>query len=120
MKNGQNGQQNEAIPQPTVSSSNGAGWGNSRCATQMDVTETSDTLRIQTTLMGLEPDSLVVTIRGPYFIVEGTIIYSGGRGRYARHVAELINVREDYMDVSYGANGELTLSLLKRSDGSPE
>src|SRR5215212_4638311 len=98
MKNGQssqNGQHEEASPQPVLSASIGTG-GNSRCATQMNITETSDTLRIQTTLAGLEPDSLIVTIRGPYFIVEGTILYSGGRGRYARYVAELVNVREDY------------------------
>jgi hypothetical protein len=118
MKNGQNGQQDESSSQPISSvSSGGAGWGSSRCATQMNVTETLDTLRIQTTLAGLAPDSLVVTIRGPYFIVEGTIIYSGGRGRYARYVAELLNVREDYVDVTYGTNGELTISLLKRVDG---
>lgn len=83
----------------------------------MNVTETAETLRIQTILTGLEPNSLIVTIRAPYFIVEGTIVYTGGRGRYARHVAELVNVREDYVDVSYQDNGELTISLLKRIDG---
>ena len=118
MKNGQNGQQDDSPSQPGLPVvSVGAGWGNSRCSTQMNITETSDTLRIQTTLTGLEPDSLVVTIRGPYFIVEGTIAYNGGRGRYARHVAELVNVREDYVDVTYQNNGELTISLLKLVDG---
>jgi HSP20 family molecular chaperone IbpA len=121
MNNGQNGQSDESLsktPLPTAPA--GPGWGNSRCATQMNVTETSDTLRIQTTLTGLEPDSLVVTIRGPYFIVEGTIMYSGGRGRYARHVPELVNAREDYVDVTYQANGELTISLLKRIESSSD
>ena len=118
-----NDQHDETSPQPTLpasSVSKGAGWGSTRCATQMNVTETFDTLRIQTTLTGLEPDSLVVTIKGAYFIVEGTIIYSGGRGRYARHVAELINIREDYVDVTYQANGELIIRLLKMVDNSSE
>lgn len=121
MKNGQNGQQDESSPQASLPNAlSGQGWGNSRCATQINVTETADALRIQTTLMGLDPDSLVVTIHGPYFIVEGTIVYSGGRGRYARHVAELVNVREDYVDVTYQINGELTISLLKRVDGNSD
>ncbi len=124
MKNGQNSQHDESSPQPLPTSSLGAGWGNSRCATHMSVTETSDTVYIQTTLTGLDPDSLVVTIRGPYFIVEGIILYTGGRGRYARYVAELLGVREDYMDMTYQSSGELTLSLLKldpnSSDGHSE
>ena len=120
MKNGQSGQHDDSFPQAPLpaASAGGPGWGNSRCATQMNVTETDSTLRIQTTLTGLEPDSLIVTIRGPYFIVEGTIVYNGGRGRYARHVAELLHVREDYIDVTYEANGELTISLLKQLDSS--
>jgi HSP20 family molecular chaperone IbpA len=123
MKNGQNGQHDESSPQPSAPASLasiGPGLGNTRCATQMDITETSDTVRIQTILTGLEPDSLIVTIRGPYFIVEGTILYNGGRGRYARYVAELLNVRQDYVDVTYQLNGALTISLLKQGDGSAE
>jgi len=121
MKNGQNSQQDESPLQPVFStSSTDMGWGNNRCSTHLDVTETSNMFLIKTILIGLEPDSLIVTIRGFYFIVEGTLAHNGGRGRYARYVAELVHVQTDYIDVTYQASGELMIRLLKREPQASE
>jgi hypothetical protein len=112
MKNGQNGQHDESPSQSDiVEAPLSLGWGNNRSATHIEVREIADMLLIETTLSGLEPASLVVTVQGSYFIVEGTITHSGGRGRYARYVAELLNARDDFIDVTYKASGELVLRL---------
>jgi hypothetical protein len=118
MKDSQNGQsdnmhtQSEAMANPVS-----LGWGNNRSMTQIEVREIGDMLLIETMIPGLEPGSLIVTLQGPYFIVEGSIARSGGRGRYARHVPELAKVRDDFVDFSYEASGDLLLRLMLKSGG---
>lgn len=118
MKNGQNGQHDDPPQRSTTLPSTTSGWGNNRCVTPIKVRETADMLFIQTTLLGLDPASLVVRIQGAFFIVEGSILQSGGRGRYIRHVPELSHARDDFVDVTYDDSGQLIIRvLLKGSDG---
>jgi hypothetical protein len=118
MKDGQNGQSDQMPSQPEVTATPlSIGWGNNRSITQIEVREIGDMLLIETSIIGLDPASLIVTIQAPYFIVEGTIARSGGRGRYARHVPELVHVREDVVDVSYDVSGELVLRLMLKNGG---
>ncbi len=116
----ENSQHDEtAIQTRSVSSS--VGWGNTRSVTHIDVRETLETLKIQTTIAGLQPDSLSVTIQGPYFIVEALLAHNGERGRYVRHVPELVDVCGGFVNVAYDATGQLVLSLLKsaKDDSKP-
>ncbi|MCU0514946.1 MAG: Hsp20/alpha crystallin family protein [Anaerolineae bacterium] len=107
--------------QPVLPPALYTGWSNYRCATRLELEETATGYRLTTTLYGMNPDTLKVTIEGAYLIVEGQVKKApGGRytyGRYARHLPLQQPVDATPLEVIYGEDGLLQVYLLKLLPG---
>jgi hypothetical protein len=82
-----------------------------RTVTSLHVFHSADTLTIQTTLYGLEPQSISVTLYGLYILVEGTLKSTKKLGRYARSIPELGQEPRDVVEIAYEDDGRLTIVL---------
>jgi hypothetical protein len=85
--------------------------GTLRTVTFLHVSQSADTLMIQTTLYGLEPQSISVTLYGLYIIVEGILKSTKKVGRYARCIPEIGQEPRDVVEITYEDDGRLAIVL---------
>lgn len=95
------------------------GWHNLRCASRLDVEDTDTEYIITTTLHGILPDSLTITLYDEFLIMEGQLATSTQSqiryGRYVRHVPLEYPVNPAFMDSRYFMDGTLIIHLRKHN-----